>query len=61
MSIFKKSMLAAALLSAAASAGIAGQSHTMGLFSGGYVQEKLVSNDINKIPADHQDASLINP
>jgi len=61
MHILKKSMLAAALIGATSSAAMVGQSHAMGLFNNGYIQENLVSDNTSTIPADHEDTSLINP
>jgi len=57
----KKSMIATALLGAVSMVPIAGQSHAMGSLNGGYVQENLVSDNTSKIPADHEDPTLINP
>ena len=61
MHMVKKSMIAAALFSAASVAAIARQSHAMGFFSGDYIQENLVSDNTSRIPADHEDPTLINP
>ncbi len=61
MEILKKSVMAAALLTAASAVAFVGESHAMGFFNNGYVRDNLVSNDTNRIPADHQDTQLVNP
>lgn len=60
MRIVTKMALVTALLGAASWSG--GGAQAMGIFNpGGYTQENLVSDDTSKIPAEHQDVSLVNP